>query len=295
MDLAGRNMLIGLGGQRCGSSWLHKMLAMHPKILPAEGAKEAHFFDRNWHRGLEWYNGLWPDSGQDRMTCWESTPSYLYQVESRRRIAKTVPQARFIVLLRDPVGRSLSHYRRFKVNVGRSLDLAEAIRERPSILSFCSYATALESYFDLFGRDRVFVGFYEDIALRPAGLYADILAFAGLPAFSLPESVLGQQVNGVRMPRNSAAYSLLFGAKKWLYQNGFHGVVHAVHQTGFMNNVLSRPGSQPEQAQLAPDQIARLYRLRLDQIAALEKIGIDAHRWSEPSGARAVAERTGVA
>jgi hypothetical protein len=281
-------IVIGLGGQRCGSSWLHEMLSRHPEIQPAAGEKETHFFDRNWDRGTQWYFGLWPDTvpgtapdtGPGTRLRWESTPSYLYYAQTRDRIAATVPAARFVVLLRDPVGRSLSHYRRLQVNHGSPVDFDEALVLRPSILTYSAYAEHLEGYFDTFGRENVFVGFYEDIARQPATLTRQITEFLGIAPVEIPSETLERRVNAVRTPRNALAYGALYKTKRWLQKRGLDGLVDRARKMGIMRLVTSA-GPPRIHETIGPVGMDRLVALRDAQIEALGRIGIDASRWAQ--------------
>ena len=56
----------------------------------------------------------------------EATPSYLIYPHPPARIAATLPDARFIAVLRDPVERALSHYRHSRTNGNEDLDRFEA-------------------------------------------------------------------------------------------------------------------------------------------------------------------------
>jgi hypothetical protein len=71
--------------------------------------KELHFFDRRYGRGIDWYlKQFSPGPGQTQIG--EATPSYLYEREARERMLATLPGAKLIVVLRDPVKRAYSHY-----------------------------------------------------------------------------------------------------------------------------------------------------------------------------------------
>ena len=45
---------IGIGGQRCGSTWVFQALKEHPAIQTAK-EKEIHFFSYYYHFGFDWY------------------------------------------------------------------------------------------------------------------------------------------------------------------------------------------------------------------------------------------------
>lgn len=122
-----------VGAQKAGTSSLYHYLTLHPRV---EGAstKEVHFFDTHFDKGLAWYRSHFPvrasltarRRGRERLLTGEASPYYLYHPHVAARIARHLPEARLLVLLRDPVDRALSHYW-YMVQLGREpLPLDEA-------------------------------------------------------------------------------------------------------------------------------------------------------------------------
>ena len=100
------------GAQKCGTSTLHSLLQDHPHVLMSR-PKELHFFDRHWERGLDWYASQFTP-GPDHQQFGESTPVYMYDAVGRQRMIETLPEARIVVILRDPIKRAYSHYRQYR-------------------------------------------------------------------------------------------------------------------------------------------------------------------------------------
>jgi hypothetical protein len=103
-----------IGAQRCGTTYLHSLLAGHPDVTPAL-TKEVEFFDSHWHRGVAWYRTHFPalprlSGGGKAPVTGEASPSYLFHPLAPERARAVVPEARIIVLLRNPVDRAYSHY-----------------------------------------------------------------------------------------------------------------------------------------------------------------------------------------
>jgi hypothetical protein len=98
-----------IGAQRSGTTSLYSWLCSHPDIDPAT-RKELHYFDTQYGRGERWYRSQFPIRRRGRLAG-ESTPYLLFHPLAPRRAAQDLPDStRFIVLLRDPVERALSHY-----------------------------------------------------------------------------------------------------------------------------------------------------------------------------------------
>ena len=106
-----------IGAQKAGTTSLQKALARHPDVFRSL-VKEVHYFDLHYDRGEAWYRahfGTEPDRmraarlGHPVVTG-EATPFYLAHPMVAERAAQTIPDARLIVLLRDPVERAYSQY-----------------------------------------------------------------------------------------------------------------------------------------------------------------------------------------
>jgi hypothetical protein len=101
-----------IGAQKCGTSFFYNLLTRHPQVERAT-TKEVHFFSRHYDLGTSWYKSHFPfpggEEGNNPLTG-EATPYYLLHPLAARRAAKTIPQAKLIVMLRNPVDRAYSHY-----------------------------------------------------------------------------------------------------------------------------------------------------------------------------------------
>ena len=104
-----------LGAQKGGST---AMLAymMQTKGYRNAIAKELHIFDRAdamQHRGvpgfLDSFDPADPSVFMEEQVGW-TTPSLLYALTAPSAVKKMVPEAKFIVVLRNPVDRAMSEY-----------------------------------------------------------------------------------------------------------------------------------------------------------------------------------------
>jgi hypothetical protein len=202
-----------IGAQKAGTSSLYRYLADHPLIEPAV-AKEVHYFDWHFHRGASWYRAHFPTvaarwrsrmQGRPLLTG-EASPYYLFHPHAPQRVKALVPGAKLIVLLRDPVERTISAYHH-QVRAGtESLSIAEALaresdrlsediarlavdashrgfaHRRFSYMARSVYAGQLEAWLRLFPREQLLILRSEDFFERPADVFAAVLQYLGLPA-----------------------------------------------------------------------------------------------------------------
>jgi hypothetical protein len=122
------NFLI-IGAQKCGTNSLYDLLSQHPSVERAI-TKELNYFNLHFEKGIEWYRSQLPlprRNEERKLITGEATPDYLFYPDAASRAAKVVPQARLIVLLRNPVDRAYSHYHH-QIRKGReTLGFEEAI------------------------------------------------------------------------------------------------------------------------------------------------------------------------
>lgn len=192
-----------LGAQKAGTTALYEYLRRHPQIS-GPSWKEVSFFDRHWARGESWYRGNFPNVARTRgKHVGEASPSYVFHPLAPQRVQEVVPEARLIVLVRNPVDRALSQYNH-EVALGReALPFEEALdaeeerlrgeQERmaadPRYFSRewwshtykarGRYAEQLERWLAVFPREQLLVLPSDDLGSEPARAHAQVLEFLG--------------------------------------------------------------------------------------------------------------------
>lgn len=112
-------MLVNLhiiGVQKAGTTALASFLNQHPAIHVVKG-KEAHVFDDPNFNGApdkqvfaeQKYQQRLPQYQQQALIC-DATPITLFNPQFLQDCYHYNPEAKFIVLLRDPIERAISHY-----------------------------------------------------------------------------------------------------------------------------------------------------------------------------------------
>ena len=201
--------LVVIGAAKCGTTSLHEYLDAHPEISMSR-EKELHFFvDRkNWERGLAWYESQFDASAPVRG---ESSPGYsafpLYGgvVE---RMAETIPQAKLVYLVRDPVKRIVSHYTHRTVNWPEMGTLEQALADphvREWLVTPSRYWLQLERYLTRFPAEQILVVDSDELRASRAEVLARIFAFVGVdPSFRSPGFERSYNTGTGRLRRNSA-------------------------------------------------------------------------------------------
>ncbi len=190
-----------VGAQRCGSTSLYRYLEDHPAVFMA-AVKELHFFDRHFDRGLSWYREQFADASPAQRAG-EATPRYMASATAVERLAATLPEARLLAILRDPVERAYSHYwmERARGRENGSFEAAIAAEEArhdpevlPAYLGQGRYITQLERICRLVPRHHLHVILLEDLLARPEATFAQVCRFLDIDDAYRPAN-LGQPVN----------------------------------------------------------------------------------------------------
>jgi hypothetical protein len=203
------------GGQRCGTTSLYRALAAHPVVLKAVLHKGVHYFDTSYERGAGWYRGHFPtlrsaerigEKYGVRAQTFESSPYYMYHPQAAARIARDLPYAKLVVLVRDPVERAYSQHHHevarayeSEQDFGAALTLEPARLHRqeerlaldPGYYSFAhqhhayrargEYARYLSVMAQHVGRERIHVVESERFFTEPEAVYDEVCGFLGLP------------------------------------------------------------------------------------------------------------------
>jgi hypothetical protein len=195
------------GVPKAGTTALHAALVRHPDLfLPT--VKEPKFFlsdgpppttggpgdvqtyqEHVWRR--EEYEALF-DPAPAGTLCGEATPFYLYDRGAHDRMAKLVPDAKLVLLLRDPVDRAHSNWTHLW-NAGLEAEAdflaacaAEASRRAAGWADFWHYVNLgrygeqLEHLYTRFDRDQVLVLRYRELKDDPAATLDRVCAFLGV-------------------------------------------------------------------------------------------------------------------
>lgn len=145
---------------------------------------ELHYFSREYHRGHSWYTSQFAGA-QPKQIVGEKSNSYFDTPEAAARIRISLPQAKLIAQLRNPVERAYSDYcmlyRRAEVgkDIDRHLDPRTAAAER--FVRGGLYYEQLVRFFDLYPAGQLMVVLFEDFKQRGELQLSDIRRFIGLP------------------------------------------------------------------------------------------------------------------
>src|SRR6185312_16840962 len=95
-----------IGAPKCGTTALSEYLRRHPNIGFSE-QKEPHYFNDDFSSrhiySLDEYMKCFASNSADKVAIGEASVFYLSSRSAVRNILQHMPDAKFIVMLRDPV------------------------------------------------------------------------------------------------------------------------------------------------------------------------------------------------
>lgn len=178
--------LIIAGAPKCGTTSLYKWLSDHPDISPSTLKETRFFLDHDYPlpslkrydgTNLYKYSGFFSEGG-DAVRL-EATPDYLYSARALQ-IAKVLPNAKLLFIVRDPVVRMVSWYKYarqrgfleekisfeqyVRQQIGQTVSRSTPIHLRA--LDQCRYDYYLDRFRAVLG-DRMLVVSFDELAKNP--------------------------------------------------------------------------------------------------------------------------------
>ncbi len=185
-----------IGAMKAGTTALHRYLDAHPEVFVAE-PKELDFFVAHWDRGVDWYASFFEGAGS-AVARGEASPNYTKRhdhPEVAARMAATIPDARLVYLVRDPVARAVSMYRSLVVDGVERRDPDTALLEDRDYVLTSSYAYQLEPYLDRFGRDAVCVVLSERLRDERSDTMERVARHLGIDPAGFAARALDREIN----------------------------------------------------------------------------------------------------
>ena len=223
-----------LGAAKAGTTALYHQLRQHPDVFLSPVKEPSFFAYDGWPvetagpgdaesarflvTDLAAYRSHW-HGHREESALGDASPVYLYSPSAPASIARHVPDARMIAILRDPAERAFSHYlhmrrdgREPEDDFERALDIeAERIAAGWSwswhYVQVGFYGLQVERYLDRFDPRQMRIYLYEDLRRDPRGLIRDVLGFLGVDPGFEPDVSARPNVSG--LPRWPAFDRLL--------------------------------------------------------------------------------------
>ena len=187
-----------IGAPKCGTTALASYLTEHYQIFFSK-SKEPHFFsdDIHWQRiaNTKKYLSLFEKANATHLAIGEGSVFYLFSKNAVKKIVQFNPDAKFIVMLRNPIELVESlYYENRKSGTEKFDKFSEAWRARldrrihpvnrnPYSFQYEDIAKLgqqLERLYREVDRNKVHTILYDDFAKNPGAIYRSVLSFLGV-------------------------------------------------------------------------------------------------------------------
>jgi len=192
-----------IGTERGGTTSLYNYLLTEDSRIISALRKEIHFFDQHYYKGWTWYLSHFPVRKDDILSG-EASPHYYFFPEAAQRVAQAIPNAKLIILLRNPIDRAYSHYQHevamgyeklsFEDAVNREVTVSNGIWKPRSLrangvfqyvhfsyLSKGLYVEHLKPWLERIPSERFLILKSESFFSNPGDVLAGALHFLGMP------------------------------------------------------------------------------------------------------------------
>lgn len=189
-----------IGAAKSGTTSLHDYLSKHPALWMSS-VKEPCFFDPNVPAQChdpDFYHGLFEGARSDQL-CAESSTNYTMWPmvqDVPASIARVVPNARLIYLLREPVRRCYAHFQHRherEVCSGKpyTMTFAEYLEFDPVVADASDYEAQIHRYLEHFPKESLLLLPFERFVGDPVPTLKQVFEFLGIEDLS---EMIGRQI-----------------------------------------------------------------------------------------------------
>lgn len=193
-----------VGAPKCGTTAFYHYLKQHPNVFLSIIKEPCYFASdfshRQWAKDLQSYLTLFDDAGPDHLILGEASVVYLRSQVALHNIRDFNPDARILVMLRNPV--DLAHAFHMEMYYHFNEDVADfetawrlqLIRERgeklpsllehPNLIQYRKVAMLgdqVEKLYSIFPNEQIKVVLLEDFIADQRKVWLEMLDFLGLP------------------------------------------------------------------------------------------------------------------
>jgi hypothetical protein len=290
-------LVVCVGAAKAGTTSLYALMRQHPRVAVTRSKETDFFFDRDrYSRGC---NDYWDNQFEQKpgaTTYFEADPIYMYADGCIGRIRHCAPDAKLVVMLRNPVDRAYSQYL-YRMTYARYeesfVEMCEREADRIRLgaqerleygcLDRSLYAPQIRNIFMHFPREQVHFMVFERFVQDQSRDFGELLSWLGLAPMN---------ITPVRENARSSARSVWLA--RLMYHPGYRslrGLLGGMLPPGVRRSLFERMADanrselQDELAAGLDPGLRRnmLERFRADAADVERFTGLDLGLWFEPA------------
>ncbi len=260
-----------VGAPRSGTTSLYEYLKRVPEIHMSP-VKEPNYFslslDLNFLlttpiREEVNYLKLFKNA-KNKKAIGEASSNYLWDVKAPELISKTIPKAKIIIILRNPIERAYSHYLMHISNGSENRSFKEVIQEaqKPTtndyvrrVIEAGFYNKQILNYQKFFPKKQIKIFFFQDFKENTEQVIKDILGFLEINS-SIPNN-LETKYNQYSVPRGKFSSSVL--SNKMIKNIGKNLLSESIG-TYFIKKIFNKKVSKPNLDATEKSVLEKIYK-----------------------------------
>ena len=186
-----------IGAPKCGTSWLRVALAEHPEIIMVQ--EEIEFFPHPILKSLDWYIRHFAEDSPfldvrnaayrkpyENCIIGEKSARYCAMPEERVKLVhRLLPNARLVLMVRDPVERHWAHAKQHFTKRGQNIenlpkDVVFRLFKRTKLLS--EFSKMQKTWSRVYGVENLLIIRQEDALAEPLDIARRVLAHLDISA-----------------------------------------------------------------------------------------------------------------
>lgn len=263
-----------VGAPRAGTTALYNYLNAIPEIYMSP-VKDPGYFIPNDFRGFteQTYIELFKNV-KNEIAIGEASAGYLANSEAPKRIKEKSPSAKIIITLRDPVGRTFSHYLNwkrtgkikisFEEGVEKFLDKNKNDEQLERLIYVSMYYEQVKRYLEIFGKENVKILIFEETVKDVKNTIKKIFEFLEVQA-EPPENI-EEQYSAYSEPLGSIGTSI---AQNKTISKIIKKILLGTKQEQLLRTLLNKKGEKPELLDITKKKLQSVFH---DDVKKLEKL-----------------------
>lgn len=281
-----------VGAPKAGTTALYRQLQLHPDVFMPD-IKEPSFFSKKEKVGgdgiknLTEYESLFAKVDSES-AIGEASVNYLHSKQAPLALKSYCPEAKIIVILRQPVLRAYSHYRmllnqgvdKYKTFQEASRSATRHIQNDTAIpygtgyrQSF--YAESIHRYIEYFS-NQILVLEHRTYRQNPKDTFKKILSFLGVESSFSPSTIKREYNKGSGIPKSLFLQKLIYS------QSGLKAIWRSLVPDQLRHSIKSwiLRSNQSKKNQLLRDEVQQYTKVFHDDIRQTEVLtGLDLSEW----------------
>lgn len=216
-----------IGAQKAATTSFYNWLSQHPEICAPIAVKDYAFFTRDeyYSKGPEHLSEFYTEEYSGEKIVMQGSVHYIYFEEALARIKDFNPEAKFILILRNPVERAISAYEyAVKFNY-EYLEIEEAfdkeqvrltdddvrVRSELTYKHHGLYFKQILVFLKYFRKEQIKIILFDDVAAQPLRVLKNTFAFLEVDQDFKPEV---KSLNTTGRVKNKKLQKIAFGDGK---------------------------------------------------------------------------------